>query len=299
MKFHLLLIFILIAVARPALAYSPSAVTAIRSGNLDELRRQLDQGAPADFVTPKESWGQGNESLILLAFLKNRPDMVRLLLQRGANVDQAALDVFRRMGSVTNTSAPREIVTALIEHGFSPEGMLKDGTPPLNQAIAQPLVVELLLERGAKPDTLWKDSQNRVSTALGRCEADLQAGETALENLESNGSPLVLVQTIRANNAALAQSARNLLKAGANPNTVIAYPGLQVPIVMSSYSSKRKTLLPSLLAAGADVTVLNASKVSLLHIAAENRDSGAARDFIVAARARFAQQVMNEVEVER
>lgn len=123
--------------------------------------------------------GDGFTPLGLAAFFK-RPEVVRLLLDRGADPAMAArnANAFTPLHAAVATDAgPRDIgiVNALLEAGAQMNARSGEGGTPLHTAAftGDAEVVELLLARGADPRIAGKDGKTAIDIARQRGHAAL------------------------------------------------------------------------------------------------------------------------------
>jgi ankyrin repeat protein len=141
-------------------------------GRLDRMEELLSGDASlADSYTP-----DGFAPLHLAVFGR-RADAVRLLLERGADVEAMSHNPFVRVRPLGTAAFVREMAIArlLLDHGADPNAPGEGGFRPLHTAAqnGDAELTHLLLERGANPSPAADD---------GRTPADLarDAGHAAL-----------------------------------------------------------------------------------------------------------------------
>ncbi len=124
----------------------PYLLSAARSGNPGLARLLLDNGGNTEFINA------AGETALHHAAMNDFLEVVRVLLDRGADIE-ARDDVIRRTALLyAAQSASLELVTLLLDRGA--EINIQDDTrdTPLHLAFENsPAVVELLLDRGADP----------------------------------------------------------------------------------------------------------------------------------------------------
>ena len=121
-------------------------------GDVSEVERLLDGGCDPNIANPR----YGNTPLYNACF-SNRPDVVRLLISKGANPNQrityrSPVDGRVEEGIVALMLAQSaEVITALLGAGADPNLTDEVGNTPLMRCvlIAPPEAIELLLQAGA------------------------------------------------------------------------------------------------------------------------------------------------------
>jgi ankyrin repeat protein len=136
---------------------------AAAGGHLKTMRILLDHGIEVDF-----SEGIAGESPLCIAAKENQLDAIRLLVERGANLNGAAEGSNPLCEAISRHRF--EACRLLLELGASPNGAegnpnTNQGTYPLASAVSyrQPEIFELLLKHGADPRNL------RGGLALSQC----------------------------------------------------------------------------------------------------------------------------------
>jgi hypothetical protein len=131
--------------------YTPLDWAGIR-GEWEVFEALVEAGAPVDTI----GFDGGNP--LHRAAHHDRPDMVRLLLDRGSDIS-----LQNRWGRTPLHVAARRgcdlVVALLLSRGADPDATTKEGWTPLHVAYksGHPRVIELLLSRGANPDRKDKD----------------------------------------------------------------------------------------------------------------------------------------------
>ncbi len=104
-----------------------SLLKAIRAGQLDQVRAQLDAGIPAEFDD-----GQGDPGLPLgMACFMGHVDIARALIQHGASINRPDNSAPTSPLSMAIKSKKPQVITLLLEMGAElPEGMATGLTEP-------------------------------------------------------------------------------------------------------------------------------------------------------------------------
>ncbi len=135
--------------------------TAIRAGDLDEVRRQLD-AEPALIDTAKPWSG------LFTAARTAQLEAAKLLLERGAKVDGPNREGNTPLWFACQSSADAAdriaVATLLLDHGARVNAICEDGSTPLHFAAWRgPIaMVELLISRGAKEWIGDKDNKKPI-----------------------------------------------------------------------------------------------------------------------------------------
>lgn len=87
-------------------------LSAAKHGDLDEVRRLLDEGAPVDAVDN----GRYPMTALMHAAFGGHAEVVRLLLERGADVAREDLDAFTAI-TLAAREGHWEVVKLLTDHG--------------------------------------------------------------------------------------------------------------------------------------------------------------------------------------
>ncbi len=130
---------------------------AAAAGALERVRELLD-AEPGQVNQPA---ADGFSALGLACFFGHR-EVVRLLIDRGADVDQAAANALR-VAPVHAAAARRDavILAMLLAAGANPNAVQQKGFTPLHTAASegQRAMVELLLSHGADPRIRCEDGR--------------------------------------------------------------------------------------------------------------------------------------------
>lgn len=108
-----------------------------------------------------------SEFLLWRAVKLRRTDTVRLLLSRGAKPDERS-SVFHKTSLFQAAyDGSRDICILLLDHGADPNALDNYGNNPLREAILgkQPAIVDLLLERGSRPQQTNRDKVTMADLA--------------------------------------------------------------------------------------------------------------------------------------
>jgi hypothetical protein len=113
-------------------------------GDLVRVRSLLDDGADLH---------QGNDSMLLCACRKGHVEVIKLLLDRGAEVDRVDSNGFTALGWACRKGHV-EVIKLLLDRGAKVDRAGSDGSTALRRAChgGHVEVVKLLLEHGASPD---------------------------------------------------------------------------------------------------------------------------------------------------
>ena len=139
--------------AKPAIS-TPAAqplalIEAAKEGNLEEVRRLLDEGADPNATTDFQ------EFALMGAVSNDRPDVVALLLDRGASPNLRDMHGQTALFMAAYERNP-QVVTMLLDAGAEVDVVTNAGeTALLRSVIWQDRdTVDLLLKAGAKPETV-------------------------------------------------------------------------------------------------------------------------------------------------
>lgn len=176
-----------------------SMPAAVRLNNLEMAGYLLKRGAHAD-----------NNSLIQMSVINNSPEMLKMLVRRGADVNAA-------MPLAIDKNNPA-IVHYLLDNGANPNGYMAKPAGAGNTEM-----VKLLIDKGAVPDEGMSAAVNANQTAVVKML--LMAG----------ARPYGFIQVPAAKNNT--EMVADLLRAGANPD-----PGMR-PAVDGNFNPMVKLLL--------------------------------------------------------
>lgn len=200
---------------------------AICQGNVSESRRLLDGGADPDARSthPTEllrqnsrlrpllggdpdGEGAGAPTALMLATLTGKPELLRMLLARGASINATAAEATPLAWAIAAGSP--ECVAFLLDHGAQATASCLNQAARTGQVTVVPVLLDRMERAGLRPDksgALYlaaRDGQAAVVRLLAMRGADLRSfvGDTAL------------VETARKGDLAMV---RTLLECGANP----------------------------------------------------------------------------------
>ena len=168
---------------------------AARSGTAGVVRALLQAGADANIWTTgfDIDWGWGWTSLHLAARSNPDPEVVRALIEAGADLDARSGERYRE-GNVPLHYAggnPNPAITAaLLDAGADVNALSRTGRTPLHEAVAyasDPAAIELLVEAGADANArdsngytplhsaAWYNPRPEIAAALIAVGADVNA----------------------------------------------------------------------------------------------------------------------------
>ncbi|KAJ5573683.1 uncharacterized protein N7459_008110 [Penicillium hispanicum] len=235
-------------------------------GNLDAVRALLDAGVPANSYTSSGAW------MLSLAVLSRKTDMVKLLLEHGAN--PCTQDLILQMSPVAY--AARAMHDEILSHLISAGSDLSE--PDVMQNIVSschPQTVQVALERGPV-DAAGYGGETPLHSAVRR-------GEPAILDMLL---PLLSAQTIDARSDAgdtalhLAMQnhdaglARRLVDAGADLARCnnLGYAPLHCALIHRHFE-----IAADLIDRGVSLDVMNYRGESALHLAVEAASAGVLR----------------------
>lgn len=153
-------------------------VMAVNASNLTGARGLLDRGAD-----PNARSFDGNEvPVLMIAAMRSNPELVELLLDRGAKVDASAREGDTALIEAAGTgNVP--VIELLLKHGANVNAVDDAGvTPLLNTASrCRPEALRLLLRHGADPSVSSKQGSaarlarksSRLPSMTARCSETL------------------------------------------------------------------------------------------------------------------------------
>lgn len=136
---------------------------AAAAGQLEAVEARLESGVSIETLSV-----DGHTALGLAAFF-GREAIVRLLLARGASANSASTGALRTTPLIAALAGPRpELARLLVEAGADVNARGNGGFTPLHQVAqnGQPELAALLLERGADPDAAADDGKTPLDLAL-------------------------------------------------------------------------------------------------------------------------------------
>jgi ankyrin repeat protein len=236
-------------------------VFAIRSGHGGIVRRLVGTGADVHAVDPEGGFGMAD-----LACMENDLEMVEILLARGAPVDH--LDNMGRTAlHLAAQNGNPEMVRLLIDRkaDVNVRSHVRPETPrTLAAQGGQAEVVELLLAAGADPDAVDHFGRTALIYAENAGRRDMAAMLRARGASEAGLGDDRLVEAMERGDLV---AAREALQHGANPNVRYANRLGGRPAIVNAVDASSTDGVRLLLAAGADANAVDDLGSSALHAA--------------------------------
>jgi cytohesin len=196
-----------------------------RNGNLGEVQDLLERGADPNAMYEAQTEGgetdvSGNVTALLFASWAGHTEIVKTLLEAGAEPDRGALNGKTPLAAAAGYGHPG-IVEVLLEAGADPNAPREDTGPPLGFALRAEHtgIAEKLLSAGADPDCRFSSehgftllSYTAVENKPEMTEIFLEAG--ANPDLIDNDEHTALAYAALSGATGVAQK---LLDAGADP----------------------------------------------------------------------------------
>ena len=198
---------------------------AAKNGDLERIEFLIDSGENPNSVSQSvnafsDQPGKLGDSALRFAVAEGHVDIVRALLDGGADVNKANKDGATPLSASTNHSSA-EIALILLDAGANPNAKNKDGGTALMSAAKQghSEVAKVLLDAGANPDMVRKKGWTALLLAskfgfLEVVKVLLAAGANTNMALDNGATALMATA-----NYGYPKIAKTLLFAGANPNT--------------------------------------------------------------------------------
>lgn len=138
-------------IALTALPIHPDIDTAITTNDVEDVRRHLAQNP----TSANQSGKPDGRPPLEQAILRNRPEIVSILLEAGAQANPTPTPPRPPLLLALDRRNP-DVVAALLKAGANPNFQDRDGWSPLHHAAAKNLteIARQLLESGAKPSLL-------------------------------------------------------------------------------------------------------------------------------------------------
>jgi ankyrin repeat protein len=194
---------LLLAGADPGLAPTgePPVLTCARSGNRAAVTALLDGGAEVD---ARETWRR--QTPLMWAAAENHVEVVKLLLERGADVDAGSKGGFTALTFAVRQGA-RETTRVLLDAGAALDVLAESGESVLHVAIKNRHypIASLLLARGATPDAADRGGRTPLHVLVEAREPASRQRAPAMEERD-DGMQLMTA----------------LLAAGADPDAMTA-----------------------------------------------------------------------------
>ncbi|MFN2254630.1 MAG: ankyrin repeat domain-containing protein [Candidatus Promineifilaceae bacterium] len=270
--------------ANDTAALEKELIANIQAGNAAAVEELLNGGVDPDFV---DQWG--NNAPLPLAAKEGRLEIVQLLVEAGADVNNSTMNGRTPFGSAL-TAAPAllyaaawdhlDIVEFLLANGADPNAVEEgDGGTPLQIAawFNYPEIVTILLENGAEVDIRRTDEDGMTplhgaaSTGAKEVVALLiEAGaDVNLQDFRFGNTALLYAVVYALEGDTQVEMTRMLLDAGADPN--LASKRGKTPIMTAVQNNNIRGLneiITMLLEAGADPNRQDYIGDSPLHYAA-------------------------------
>jgi ankyrin repeat protein len=246
-----------------------------------------------NFVAGPEYADWKGNSLIGLAY--SQPEMLALLLQKGADREQAAVEALK-VELLPDVHKLR-VVKTLVDNGVNLSGKLKNGATVFRYLCYSPTSIRYLLSLGIRPiSTSTNPDERSDNTALGRC----------LSLADSERERLVKVRSSRNIDQAVVRHLTDTMSLELDSAKILALTGVdldaserRLTLLHWAYKQTNKEIFEIMLAQGASVTYLPPSGVFVLHAAAESGDAGAVKKIIATAREQIAGGARSKEDVER
>jgi len=185
----------------------------INSAASKRVYELVNSGVDLSYISPGY-----DRSIIMMATLSGDPDLVALMLAKGAHVEgRDPASQYSPLAAAVRQGL-RPVVKILLEHGADPNDPKYTGYPPLVVAAREgdAAVTRLLLEAGADPDKKTSSSSPALVLAAGKghvAVVKLLLEHGADPNIGAFGGATPLVGALKSN---CAVCARLLLEAGAD-----------------------------------------------------------------------------------
>jgi ankyrin repeat protein len=141
---------------------------AVRSGNLSEVSLLISQGVSPSTVIEQGKNATWKHSPLILAAKAKNVDMVKLLIDSGADVNYVNFGSASALKEAAKSNQP-EITTLLIEAGANVNFVDEDQVPILFWAVSKKSdqVIPLLVKAGADPDKKYNSMFHGKNTVRG------------------------------------------------------------------------------------------------------------------------------------
>lgn len=146
-------------------------IDAVKGGNLDEVQRLLNSGAnPNSFYQNSTPVLNRYTTVLGLAVSNKNVEIARLLLERGADVNENTFDAYRSL-ALTEDNFSRAVynedikmMQLLIEHHANPQG--NNQISPLIVEVQNIKVLDFLMKHGASINTVGVSGRTALANAI-------------------------------------------------------------------------------------------------------------------------------------
>ena|GEM_PF-2981904 len=204
-----------------------------QSGAISEIEAAIKQGADVNAVLSES----GGMTVLIYVSSENNPDVLRVLIKGGANVNAKLDNGSTSLIMAASESNNPEVLRVLIEAGADINAKDKDGTTPLMYACGE-------------------NSNPEFSIALIKAGADVNAKRN------TGLTALMLAASAKSNTEVL----NALIQAGADVNAKEMAYGF-TPLLYAAQDNNNPEVLNALIKAGADVNARSNSGATALAIA--------------------------------
>jgi ankyrin repeat protein len=235
------------------------------SGNTIMVKTALDSGIDPNVTREKGTPKYNNEikrgtnliglTALMYAAINNHIEIVKLLINAGASIEQKASDGSTALYLATQFGYP-QIVKLLLDSGANPNIVNKNGTSALAAAVSagNTDLVQLLIT--VKSDLGWRDKEGKNLLMFIR-DGDTNTAKLLIDNgvdvncTDNDGMTVLMYASMKKKNE---EVVKLLLKSGANPNTIKGggYTALMQAITNYNYETVK-----ALIAAGTDLSIVN------------------------------------------
>ena len=250
-------------------------MTCARTGNIDAVKLIL---AREPHVNAKET--QLGQTALLWAVAEKHPDVVRALIEHGADIQIRTKNGFTPLLFAAQ-QGDIESARILLEAGANVNEAMPDGMTPLLVASGRghESLSIFLLEKGANPNAATNEGMTALHYAVVR-------GLTLIQDVRFDP---VISYLFRPN---MPELVKELLKRGANPNVRLTKKVVGATPYLAAAASYDVTLMRALVASGADPRAATKAKLTALMAAAgmgrrEDRTEEEERDALQAVKVAF------------
>lgn len=249
--------------------------TAVADGHADDVRKLLPQDKKS-IDDPR----QGNLTLLQLAARGSNPEIVRMLIERGADVNR-----HDKSGATPLNTAIRyssiDVAIELVKQGADVNAIVPDGSSPLSAAAAGKRLdlVKTLVASGAELQRVDGRGETPLFRAAESGGEDIfvflvTAIAKANPNWAADPSPL-----LAASKRGAIPIARRLIERGARVN---AHTEAGLTPLMIAANSGQRAMVQYLMQTGGDIHVVSDSIGNALHAAMRSQQRDIVNDLLVA-----------------